>query len=425
MPGGPARGTTQHRAWVVGEIAAWLATGPSRVSRSAWIRWQQAHRRDAGMAWCVNRDVANDWGGALEEAHGAAAAEPTPYVGAEPPTSEAREPHGDHIFPPVPPGFEPEKLSTYVNGQWIKVRRERLDDPDTLARMIAELPDVVAPRDYVVPAPAVALPSDVARAYCIGDHHLGMYADPNETGGGAWDADIADLMFRAAFDVLTREGQPASRAYICDVGDFLHVDDTSNKTFKSGHALDVSERWPKLLRRWRDMMVHAIDRCLEAHDSVVVEILRGNHNGHSAVSMALMLDAYYLHETRVTVSQSDAFYRFHKWGEVLIGLTHGDGCKLRELDRKMSNLAPDLWGATVHRYWYTGHTHHIERHELDGCVAEVFRTLAPVDAYAAKHAYRSGRSMEAITLHKRRGEIARNRVCAWHLEQVMRSLEAA
>jgi len=420
MPGGPVRGTDEHRDWVLGEIAAWRSAEADGSGRRAFTAWQRTHRRDAGHAWAVNRDVQGTWTELYAEAAGRPASAPVPYVGHRPPSSAARETQGDQLFPPVPPGFEAKRVSTYRNGQWTIAEPERMDDADSIVKMIAELPPIVGTRDYVVPPPAHPRPAELAACYVIGDHHLGMYADPNETGGAAWDAEHADQIFRRAFDTLTVEGMVASRAYIWDVGDFLHTDDTSNQTFRSKHVLDVSERWPRLFKRWRDMMTHAIDRCLEQHEDVVVEILPGNHNQHSASAMAVVLDSYYRNEPRVQVSQSDRVVRFHKWGECLIGGTHGHTIKIKEMAEKVPNLAPKLWGATTRRYMYTGHTHHTERHELGGVTVEVFRPLSPNDAHAAAHGHSSGRSMERLTLHKRRGQIATNRVDAEWLEWLMR-----
>ena len=424
MPGGPARGTDAHRAWMLGEISAWLLTSPKTTGRRVFLRWQQDERRDRGHAWAVNRDTGGEWSALLDEARGTAPAAPVAYEKPQRATPEARETQDDQLFPPVPPGFEAKRVSTYRNGQWTIAEPERMDDADSIVRMIADLPPIVGARDYVVPPPVRPRPSELAAAYVIGDHHLGMYADPNETGGAAWDAERADQIFRRAFDTLTVEGMPTSRAYIIDVGDFLHTDDTSNQTFRSKNVLDVSERWPRLFKRWRGMMVHAIDRCLEQHDDVVVEILPGNHNQHSASAMAVVLDSYYRNEPRVQVSQSDRVVRFHKWGDCLIGSTHGHTIKLKEMAAKVPNLAPKMWGATTRRYMYTGHTHHTERHELEGITVEVFRPLSPSDAHAASLGYSSGRSMERLTLHKKRGQIATNRADAEYLERLIRS-EAA
>ena len=425
MPGGPARGTDAHRAWMLGEIAAWLLTSPKTTCRRAFLRWQQDERRDRGHAWAINRDTGGEWSALLTEAMGASPAPPVEYQAPQVTPSAAREPQGDHLFPPVPPGFEAKRISTYSKGQWTIAEPERLDDADSIVKMIAELPPIVGVRDYVVPPPKRPRPAMLASAYVIGDHHLGMYADPNETGGAAWDAEHADRVFRRAFDQLVLEGLPSSRAYIVDVGDFLHTDDTSNRTFRGGHQLDVSERWQRLFKRWRGMMVHAIDRCLEQHEEVVVEILPGNHNLHSASAMAVVLDSYYRIDPRVTVSQSDGIFRAHKWGTCLIGATHGHTVKLPKLQAVMANKWPDLWGETTERMWLTGHLHHERLVELAGCVVHIHRTLAPNDAHGAAGGYGSGRALVRYTLHKERGNIGTNYISARFVEQLLREEAAA
>jgi hypothetical protein len=71
-----------------------------------------------------------------------------------------------------------------------------------------------------------------------------------------------------------------------------------------------------------------------------------------------------------------------------------------------------MWGKTKHRWWLTGHIHHQQVQDFNGCAVESFRILAPPDAWAAQKGYRAARDMKAVILHREFGEVARHTVSA-------------
>jgi hypothetical protein len=141
---------------------------------------------------------------------------------------------------------------------------------------------------------------------------------------------------------------------------------------------------------------------------VICEI--GNHDDHSALVLAIALDMFYSREPRVEIDTSPAAYHYHRFGDCLIGVTHGDGPKLERLPAIMAADRAADWGRTKHRYWYTGHVHHQQTKEFPGCIVESFRTLSPRDAWAARAGYRSGRDMNVDVLHRKHGRVTRHTV---------------
>ena len=112
---------------------------------------------------------------------------------------------------------------------------------------------------------------------------------------------------------------------------------------------------------------------------------------------------------RVTFDDGPGRFHYHQFGDVLIGVTHGDTVKPEKLGELMATDRPKEWGETTFRYWLTGHIHNRKVYELSGCMVESFRTLAPKDAWTASMGYRSGRDMYSIAIHKRFGEVERHR----------------
>ena len=242
----------------------------------------------------------------------------------------------------------------------------------------------------------------------MGDPHFGMYAWGAEAGDD-FDLGIAKRLTYAAIDSLVESAPPAKEALIIELGDFFHSDTPHNRTEASGHALDVDTRWARVMQIGLDAMVYVIGAALHKHERVTVRIVQGNHDPQSSYALALALGAYFHQEPRVIIDRSPAPFWFHRFGNVLIGATHGHTCKPDKLPVIMATDRASDWGKTDFRYFYHGHFHHKRvSYEHPGCMVEGFRTLAAKDAWHAGAGYRSGRDMVCIIHHRKYGELERH-----------------
>lgn len=316
---------------------------------------------------------------------------------------------------PVPDGFVVSGVSTYYNdegkpvGQWVKSRLNADDKLKALQEAIADAVD-----EYKgLGKPTKQLKqkqdgSDYMVAIPIGDPHIGMYAWADECGED-FDTDIARNDLLNASRNLFTASPDANKCLIANLGDFFHSDNQSNRTSRSGAALDVDTRWARVLKLGCMVMVDMIHLALKKYPEVEVINAIGNHDDHSAVMLSAFLSAYFSDEPRVTVQPTTAKFHYVRFGKCLIGVTHGDTIKHNDLGELMATDKAEDWGATEHRMWFVGHIHHSRKTELRGCTVESFRTLAAKDAWHAAKGYRSGRDMNAIVLHKEFGEVARYR----------------
>ena len=136
--------------------------------------------------------------------------------------------------------------------------------------------------------------------------------------------------------------------------------------------------------------------------------IRDSHDGHSSYALALMISCYFHNEPRIEVDLSPAVAWYYQFGKVLIGSTHGDTIKGKDMLSIMAADKPSEWGTSKFRYWYVGHVHHKDVKEYHGGIVEYFRTLAARDAWHQGQGYRAGRDMCAIIIHKEYGEIERH-----------------
>jgi len=312
----------------------------------------------------------------------------------------------------VPDGFKIKGISTYYDadgkprGQWVKSNRDDERREQMLrefAESLAEGVKGLAP----ITKPPKRVDADLMCVYPMGDPHFGAYAWWQDSGED-FDLRIAEQLTCSAVDRLVASAPAAHTALLLNLGDMFHADNQKNQS-QSGHQLDVDGRWAKVQQVGLRAMLHCVRRLLEKHERVIVRINRGNHDGHSAYALALMLSCFFHDEPRVTMDLSPAFFWYHQFGRNLIGSTHGDTAKGPDMPSIMAADMPEAWGSTSHRYWYVGHVHHSDLKEYRGCIVEYFRTLAARDAWHAGQGYRAGRDMRLIVLHREHGEIERHR----------------
>ena len=312
----------------------------------------------------------------------------------------------------VPDGFKVKGVSTYYNnegkpsGQWVKsqVDSDRMQELqraaiEALCAEIVPIPEIKGP---TVPA------DNLLNVFPLGDPHFGLYSWALETGEDFTTSLARDLTL-GAVDRLMASAPNAKTCIILPLGDVFHANDQTNATPGHKHQLDIDTRFVKVLQIGIETFRHAVIKALEKHEQVIVRFVAGNHDPQSIWALAFTVSAYFAENPRVTVDLSPSMFWYYQHGKVLIGATHGDKVKHESLLGVMASDQAVAWGATKHRYFYTGHVHSQHVREFPGLLCESFRTLAAKDAYAAGHGYRAGRDMVCITHHKEHGEIERHR----------------
>lgn len=314
----------------------------------------------------------------------------------------------------IPAGHVVKGVSIFTDGdgkviaQWTKTREGEID-PLAVADALKE-----AFKDYkpaAKPVKAPKSPSDeLLTLLPANDWHIGMFAWNKEVGAD-WDLKIAeDTIGRAVEDTIARS--PSSKeCVVLGGGDLLHADNSENKTAKSGNALQVDGRYQKVVGVATKLMVRTTDAALRQHEHVTLRILPGNHDEHSAVAIAYFLLAWYRNEPRVTVDVDPSLFFWFRFGDVLLGATHGHTVKINQMPSIMAHRRAVDWGATKFRYVHGFHLHHSAKiaTEGDGVICEVHQAPIPQDAWHFGSGFLSGRSLQAITYHREFGEIGRVR----------------
>lgn len=319
----------------------------------------------------------------------------------------------DRSSPVAPAGWSSTFKTVQYNKKgivqvWDRVKPDELDLDGLFAFLKSHTP--VLARD--IPSPKNPH-RRLMLEWLLMDHHLGMHAWAKETGAD-YDTKIArDLIERAAGKIFSQHGM-VDTAVIVLGGDNLHTDTRSNVTEKSKHHLDVDSRYPKNMAAIYSGMVTAIDTALLNAKNVQVVVLSGNHDYHSSICLAIILQAHYRKIDRVTIDTSPAKHKFFKWGNNFFMYTHGDTGNDKRLSSYAMNHVIKNNIVNVERiYVRKAHLHKSGRVtppgliEEDGVIIEHFRTLMAPDSFAHEQAYSQVRATVANVWHTQYGQRSR------------------
>jgi len=292
-----------------------------------------------------------------------------------------------------------------VKATWVKTDADKARQEQMVKETIAAfVEDIIPVKPTTSPKKT---DKDICVAYCIGDAHLGLYAWGAEAGDD-FNIEIAKKDLIRAVDRLSDATPDSNDAIIVQLGDFYHVDDNRAVTPASGNQLDLDSRFAKVIRSGIATMRYTIDKALTKHKKVRVRNVAGNHDPHASVTLTEALIGYYAKEPRVVIEDSPRAFFTYRFGQNLIGITHGHAGKPERLPGILAVDAQTDWGECAFKSVWHGHIHNKRVFEDMGVIVESFRTLAARDAWATEQGYRPGREMQAIVLHKEFGEIERH-----------------
>jgi hypothetical protein len=247
----------------------------------------------------------------------------------------------------------------------------------------------------------------------IADLHIGKLADESETG----DTYNNEIAIQRALDgvdgILAKaKGFPIDKILFVIGNDVLHTDGASPTT-TSGTPQDMTKKWHRNFIEARDLYVKIIDLLTQTADVHVVHN-PSNHDFVSGFMLANVIGAWFRNHNNITFDITNNHRKYFKYGNSLIGTSHGDGAKLDQLPLIMANEAKEEWACTYWRYIYLHHIHHKDYFKFrsgkdyQGCTVEYLRSPSGTDAWHHKSGYcHAPKAIEAFIHSFEHGQIAR------------------
>ena len=238
----------------------------------------------------------------------------------------------------------------------------------------------------------------------LADLHIGKLAWHEETGQN-YDSDIAVAIGRYAYrELLSRVAHtPIDEVVLLMGNDLMHVDNGKNTT-NAGTPMDADTRWQRSFRLARDLAIWAVAQ-YRTLGRVRVVIVPGNHDRERVFYLGEVLQAFFHHDKDVVVQQALATRQYYHWRKVLLGFTHGNKEKLKDLPLLMAAEQPQAWAKARYREWFVGHYHakgEVVRNiqEAMGVRVRILPSLSATDAWHYEQGYVGNlRAAEAYIYH--------------------------
>ena len=239
------------------------------------------------------------------------------------------------------------------------------------------------------------------------DIHIGKLASTFETGE-EYNSEIAVKRVREGVQGILNKssGFNIDRILLIIGNDILHID-TPKRTTTSGTPQDTDGMWYENFIKAKQLYVEIIETLLSIAD-VHVTYNPSNHDYTNGFFLADVIKSWFRHSKNVTFDTSISHRKYFRYGANLIGTTHGDGAKSKDLPLIMAIEAKDFWSVTKHRYVYTHHVHHKTSTDFHSVCVESLRSPSAADSWHHRNGYQHApQAVEGFLHHPQHGQIAR------------------
>lgn len=253
------------------------------------------------------------------------------------------------------------------------------------------------------------------------DVHFGKMVSETETNQ-SYDLDIAKERMNDGMSKLLNRAKKHDVTRISFVmgNDILHTDNPHNTT-TSGTRQDTSAMWYDTFRAAKTAYINCIEQALQV---APVHLIHNpsNHDYMSGTFLADSIASWFNNYDNVYKDQSSlspAHRKYQIYGNSIIGFTHGDGAKEKDLPQIMQHEMREYWGKTKYAYWLTHHFHHkhikngekqIEKDYVsinitnsgynlnasNSIPVEVIRSPSPPDSWHDRNGYLNRQACEAF-----------------------------
>lgn len=228
--------------------------------------------------------------------------------------------------------------------------------------------------------------------FCAYDLHYGKLCWAPETGEN-YDSKIAEQRLMTAVVDAMDEVEPYNidRILFAVGNDFFNVDNAKNTTH-AGTPQSEDSRWQKTFLGGVNLLIQAIDYMRE-FAPVDVVVVQGNHDWERIFYAGVVLEARYANCDNVTIDNTPTARKYYRYGNSLIGMTHGDNEKQTDLPMIMAQECPQDWAETKYREFHVGHFHHnktrswISDKDYIGVKVRTLRSLSGQDAWHTSKGY--------------------------------------
>lgn len=295
-----------------------------------------------------------------------------------------------------------------VRRIWLKNEINQANLLKTVINSIKLLCDDVKPLKEIKP-PKINN-KDLLTFYPLADLHIGLLISGDETNHGIdFDLHKGKEWVLQSINYLIENSPDSETAIVTDLGDLIHSASDINRTFASGHPLDVSHRHSKVIQVTFELIRVLLEKALAKHKTVYFYAVPGNHDDYISLYISNFIAAWFRDNPRLIVVGGMKVVQYHIFGKTIIGMTHGHSIKPEKSSDVFLYDNQEHISFSKYRYFHFGHFHNNKVISSPLVKIEVHSTPVPLDYYSDSHGYRAmeNYSSKAIVYHKELGEISR------------------
>lgn len=240
----------------------------------------------------------------------------------------------------------------------------------------------------------------------ICDLHINKLSDSFETGE-EYDSQIAVQRAKSGLEGILDKVKGFNIDQILFIGgnDILNIDNPRKMT-TSGTPQDCDVQWFRGFLMAKELYIDLLNRLLEVANIHFV-YNPSNHDFTNGFFLSDVIQTYFKDCENITFDCDLTHRKYYKYGENLIGSTHGDGAKLQDLPLLMAHESKD-WSNCKHKYIYSHHLHHKVSKDFMGVCVESLRSPSNADGWHARNGYQHApKAVEGFLHSKEYGQIAR------------------
>ena len=239
------------------------------------------------------------------------------------------------------------------------------------------------------------------------DIHIGKLSTKEETGD-EYNVEIAVKRVLDGVEGLMKKcnGFSFDKVMYIIGNDILHTDSPKRLT-TSGTPQDTDGMWYNNFITAKNLHIKVIEMLLTVAD-VYVQYDPSNHDYTSGFFLADTISSWFANNKHVKFNTSISHRKYFRYGNNLIGSTHGDGAKEADLPLLMAHETGIDWAECKHKYIYTHHIHHKKSKDYMGVTVESMRSPSGPDSWHHRNGYlHSPKGIDAFIHHPTQGQIAR------------------
>jgi len=237
------------------------------------------------------------------------------------------------------------------------------------------------------------------------DFHYGKYGWSVETNTGYSRDEARTLLMQRTDDLLgivSRYGQPEVM-YVGVGSDWFHIDTDHNTTTK-GTAQDSDGTYAQIFSEGCQLFIDFVEMLRSFCPSINLVFMPGNHDRTSSLGLMTLLSHMYKDTEGVSTTTKVTERQYMTYGNSLICITHGDGCRSADLPGIMAYEAAQEWGEAEHRMVFSGHLHHQQVKEHKGVMLYQMGSLSGTDRWHHRKGFVGGRRvLSAYIIDRERG----------------------